>query len=472
MTIKTPLACIILVIFIAIYYKKNKHLKTTPSKQFMLIIFSSLTYLTLTMISMTIIKKAPSPLNTIIHTALALSLLLVYFLVYKYTVKYVEINKKQKFTKKILLVDSIVLVCSALIIALPSVFLIGTSGIFHYGPKIYALYVGFIFITTMEYEFLIVNKNDINKRQYNALITAVIMMTIMGLTQIVFPYINTCLLVALLVLSIYLSIENPDKYIDEKAECFNRAAFEKILLEKIFLNKDDTILLYSIKNYENISDVGAIVKEISAYSKTSCYRLSENVIAVFDEKNIGMMMDKEYYDIGFLPISDKDNIFQQVHNFIEAHSDNDKYLDKMTQVFNRNKFEKDVNTFLNYEKDLWYIIVDINNLKKTNDTMGHKYGDILITSVTDVLKDVFKDNCYIYRIGGDEFVIMSFNKEIDDLLKELDDKKTAHNETNEVKISFAIGHNKYIHGISSWDKITQQADMMMYENKREQKKNM
>ena len=55
-----------------------------------------------------------------------------------------------------------------------------------------------------------------------------------------------------------------------------------------------------------------------------------------------------------------------------------------------------------------YIMIDANNLKKVNDSLGHKRGDELLTTVarcmeTGVKKSAGNGSCY--RVGGDEFVI-------------------------------------------------------------------
>ena len=470
MTIKTPIACMIIILFMAFYYAKLKHLNTRPAKQYWVLIIASEVFIVLSLIAGQTIKNFTSTINDVVHILMNLILLFIYYMVYKYTVTYVEINKKKKFKKKLLIVDLVVAIVSLLIIVLPAMYLEGDTGVFHYGARTYALYAGFIFITTMEYEMLILHKKDIKKRHYDALLSAVILMTVSGLLQILLPFIYMYLGITLLVIALYLSIENPDKYIDEKTNLFNRTGFEKILLEKLFLGKTGEVVLYAINNSEHIDDEKVIIKEINNESKTECYKLSNNVFAVFSGKQT-TVIEREYLSSKVFSLDDVDNVLHEINNFIESFADSEKYFDKMTQVFNRNKYEIDSVNFLNYEKDIWYYIVDINNLKKTNDTLGHKAGDILITSVTELLRETFCKNCYIYRIGGDEFVIMSFNDDVEEILKKLYARKEEMNaeEDREIKVSFAIGYSKYIHNISNWEKITHSADEMMYEDKRRQK---
>jgi diguanylate cyclase (GGDEF)-like protein len=50
--------------------------------------------------------------------------------------------------------------------------------------------------------------------------------------------------------------------------------------------------------------------------------------------------------------------------------------------------------------------VDVNGLKQVNDKLGHKLGDELIVTVADVVKRMIRDNDFIIRMGGDEFLIV------------------------------------------------------------------
>jgi diguanylate cyclase (GGDEF)-like protein len=55
---------------------------------------------------------------------------------------------------------------------------------------------------------------------------------------------------------------------------------------------------------------------------------------------------------------------------------------------------------------LGVIICDIDGLKTVNDTLGHKYGDMLIQNIAEVLKQVKPEPYFCARIGGDEFIFL------------------------------------------------------------------
>lgn len=84
----------------------------------------------------------------------------------------------------------------------------------------------------------------------------------------------------------------------------------------------------------------------------------------------------------------------------------EKNIDKMTNIFNRTKFEEDVQNVYPKCKTLGIILFDINFLKMTNDSLGHMYGDEMIIDTAKSIEISLKDNQNAYRIGGDEFVVI------------------------------------------------------------------
>ena len=52
------------------------------------------------------------------------------------------------------------------------------------------------------------------------------------------------------------------------------------------------------------------------------------------------------------------------------------------------------------------LMIDLDGFKRVNDTMGHSYGDELITRVSSTLRTCLRDTDVIARLGGDEFAII------------------------------------------------------------------
>ena len=83
------------------------------------------------------------------------------------------------------------------------------------------------------------------------------------------------------------------------------------------------------------------------------------------------------------------------------------YHDPLTGLYNRAYFEEELNKLEGSRSfPLGVLMVDIDNMKLTNDSLGHGAGDELICRTAGVLKAVFRHEDVIARIGGDEFTAL------------------------------------------------------------------
>ncbi|MDO5703278.1 MAG: GGDEF domain-containing protein, partial [Lachnospiraceae bacterium] len=115
-------------------------------------------------------------------------------------------------------------------------------------------------------------------------------------------------------------------------------------------------------------------------------------------------------------------------------------------------------------------VVDMNNLKKLNDTYGHEKGDIAIKKMCSIICDVF-GHSQVYRYGGDEFVVILKNRDIenaDALVKEFNIRSEATTGRPWEKVSAAIGYAVY-DGDDTVNDVFRRADSNMYERKKEMK---
>lgn len=147
--------------------------------------------------------------------------------------------------------------------------------------------------------------------------------------------------------------------------------------------------------------------------------------------------------------------------------------DRLTDLKNKNSFDTDMHNIENSPKQEKYsiVVIDLNGLKKVNDTQGHQVGDRFIQNSARILKASVKENHQvIYRIGGDEFVIIVRNnslQELEDLVLEIRKNIEEENNCNCMKISMSIGYAVFDHAIDrNFSQTFQRADIMMYQNKR------
>ena len=84
--------------------------------------------------------------------------------------------------------------------------------------------------------------------------------------------------------------------------------------------------------------------------------------------------------------------------------------DAMTAFSNRRAFEDSIKRYedKNYEANLVYVSMDLNGLKKINDTRGHEAGDELIVGAANCIRQCFGNYGELFRTGGDEFAALIF----------------------------------------------------------------
>ncbi len=147
------------------------------------------------------------------------------------------------------------------------------------------------------------------------------------------------------------------------------------------------------------------------------------------------------------------------------------YVDMLTQLKNRNAFtQEQEQTAVTGSRA--YIVLDVNNLKQVNDQYGHPEGDRLLIDTARCLREVFGEQGYSYRMGGDEFVVILPEHEEADvllLLKALDEKIRQVNQERKVEINIAYGYSVLQEGSVTHEEALKLADDRMYARKREMK---
>lgn len=85
---------------------------------------------------------------------------------------------------------------------------------------------------------------------------------------------------------------------------------------------------------------------------------------------------------------------------------NASYKDALTNLWNRNYTEKQVNDFLNYDTNSGVLLMlDLDNFKNINDTYGHLRGDEVLMKFAGILQNNTRESDIVCRLGGDEFVV-------------------------------------------------------------------
>jgi len=126
-----------------------------------------------------------------------------------------------------------------------------------------------------------------------------------------------------------------------------------------------------------------------------------------------------------------------------------------------------------HDTSIGVIFCDLDNLKITNDTLGHEFGDKLIIYTSNILLDTFKENSIIARTGGDEFVVIIKDTSLDEvknLYSILCNSIKQQNKYNkELPVKVSIGYSFSETSISIIRQVINIADKNMYKDKQRKK---
>jgi diguanylate cyclase (GGDEF)-like protein len=84
--------------------------------------------------------------------------------------------------------------------------------------------------------------------------------------------------------------------------------------------------------------------------------------------------------------------------------------DPLTGVFNVRRLEavlqEEVSRARRYDRSISFLMVDVDNLKAYNDTLGHQQGDIALSQIASIIDSTTRDVDKVFRYGGDEFCVL------------------------------------------------------------------
>lgn len=159
-------------------------------------------------------------------------------------------------------------------------------------------------------------------------------------------------------------------------------------------------------------------------------------------------------------IYDYYSLFEDSNHKHKIHdAKKDVYYDFLTGCYDR-FYLNEINKTICYKDNIGISFLDINNLKYINDTFGHQAGDDLIVTVSNIMINHYK-NSMIFRIGGDEFVIITEGVSEDEFIKMSKEGKKLFEKDNLA----AIGYRFY-RKIDNLDYCIHQCDELMYSQKR------
>ncbi|MEI4769715.1 EAL domain-containing protein [Psychrobacillus sp. FJAT-51614] len=156
------------------------------------------------------------------------------------------------------------------------------------------------------------------------------------------------------------------------------------------------------------------------------------------------------------------------------------YFDHLTNTFNAAALERDVINKINEKKPFSFLYLDLDHFKNINDSLGHVTGDKLLKKVTSRIKKFIhtKGEGLLYRIGGDEFVLLLDDDQLLDtphrcaelLIHEMEQPFLI--DEMEVYISCSVGISIYTNHGTTYNSLHRSADLALNVSKEIGKRNV
>jgi len=256
---------------------------------------------------------------------------------------------------------------------------------------------------------------------------------------------------------------------------------------------------------------GTIITENGVFSFANMY--TNEQFGLLDTDTSLNFETRDYYIVNYLPIDAADWIYFETNIFVilaytvnnnllnygillfisivisimyvvyREERDKIKYystFDVMTGVYNRrtglDKLNSIYKKYGNNTKSTTVCFIDINGLKEVNDELGHIIGDELIMNVVKVIKENIRNNDFISRFGGDEFLIVLTNinaEEAEFVWTRINNEFNRINREQDNPYNISVSHGIYeftANENETLDSLINKADAKMYEEKRHIKK--
>lgn len=157
-------------------------------------------------------------------------------------------------------------------------------------------------------------------------------------------------------------------------------------------------------------------------------------------------------------------IFSYVRKKLEYESSHDP----LTHLYNRRTYENVLESELarskRYNSPLSLVLFDVDYFKNINDQYGHHTGDKVLIKLAEVITESIRETDSLFRIGGEEFAIISPETNADVAFKLAEKvRNTTENHSFEKcnKLTISLGLAEYYHDVSK-EKLYKHADRALY----------
>lgn len=238
--------------------------------------------------------------------------------------------------------------------------------------------------------------------------------------------------------------------------------FKTILNFKVGSNE---VIIKAEDNTGNVTECLSYVTRIEVNSFDLIKTILSFLIPLIGLGGAGFYFFSNYKKVQKGKMNDKEDELERTKKELDIEKYNATH-DELTKCKNRKAYERDGKEY--NLSDVCVIAFDVNNLKWTNDTLGHKQGDKLLTTISTVLQNKYEN---VYRMGGDEFNVLLKTSEFnEETLLEIDELLKIYTENDKQNIVYQVAHGyAFGDGSKSISEIWKIADSRMYTDKQEKK---
>jgi diguanylate cyclase (GGDEF)-like protein len=237
---------------------------------------------------------------------------------------------------------------------------------------------------------------------------------------------------------------------------------------------EDAPLLFESHGFESV-DGQHITKHIMLTNrqwtidyKINSYISFDGYLVLAGIALVGMMISLLLAYIVNLQVREKERLYQM----LDKRTEELRFLanhDSLTEIYNRRAFNKMLDSAIRSDKPFSLIGFDIDKFKAINDEFGHPAGDALLVHVIKVISVSLKSGDNLFRIGGDEFCILSTIAEKEQLSGYLDcilnrvRETVCEHKDQQLHCTLSIG--AAIRVREDTEEILQLTDSMLYQSK-------
>lgn len=276
-----------------------------------------------------------------------------------------------------------------------------------------------------------------------------------AISQILYViYAITLVIISLLVLWIVRNTTRPivalSGVIDRIAH-LDFSLADKLEAQRISVNKDETGMI-----------AGSILT-MAEQLETYIYDLHASTQEIIDKNELLTASEEEL----IAQVAEIDSQRQYI-DYLAYH-------DPLTGLANRRKFNDELDSTLKNERQGAVVLLDVDNFKRINDTLGHVYGDKVLQAIGARLITFAKSGPFVSRFGGDEFLILidttQIRSSIETCVRQLKDLfiEPLNIDGNNLEVQLSIGVARFPEDALTSDQLIMYADMALYNVKSQSK---